>query len=437
MSHAFAAPQSQGHFHYLDCCIYLPRLDHRHAVALEANLGLDATGIPDTVQREQRALVMHEVTHLLDMTTTNWGLEFTYRKLRLAQHHLGLTSASENPLEVLMLNFSEVAMHRLLFKPDPTLHLGVCERMTHGLIEDARLGIVVQFQFWQLGKVVLQVPLSILSVLEANAYANEILLSLSDIDRMPDPHEKRITKAIYEKETLEALNNPELCEYTLLVRLVRLHFPDLEFEQQLNLVAALARFTLNLGVADLSMVANRLAFSNNYLGGALKMDLRRGASRAIVFLKTIFGLYAALHDESGADLSQQLRISPHAAIHELWSRQTDGMLGALDEFAPMLHKLPHDTGLHDLEVFTNTAIVNRQMLATQPPGRLAFSALQLPDILLGDNTAVRMPNRLALDMFASLEANLPVLCWLQSQCNEAAAIRKFYMSPQVAASLGR
>ncbi len=430
MSNALFAVQSLAQYQFLDGYVNLAKWDEPQQKRMEAALALPKDGVPSPQMTEDRALLMHEITHFLDATTTLWGQEFTWRKINAAK--LIKNGEDEDKVhvavEALMLNLSELAAHHALRKATEVETLRSDLVMVHQLVRDERHGLLISFHLMDSGRIIHTIPLSMRSILEANAYANENLLRISDARRNPDAKIAAVEQKLIENTLIKALANPELSEYTILIRLTRLHFPQLDLEQQLVLVAVLARFCLDVDSLSMSAISPHLDFQNAFLGEAIKMDLRRGASRAVLFIKTVFGIYSEIEEGVSSGLMDLLMNDPKRAIIQFWTERVGLQIDILADKEFMLEGMPSGSGLLDEQIFAKTSQHNRALLKNFPAGKIPFEEFFLIDSLLGDLTPVRPPNRVDIDVEAALDDNLAVLGRLQTLCADE-KISKFHMGP--------
>lgn len=140
-----------------------PRYDARHASAIECALRDHDGHAEDDWSRGVVGTAYHEATHFLDLTATNWGLEYTIRKLRLVQSSMAATPDADelaDRLEVFMLSSAELGMHRHL------AHTGdrspaACDTLRHQVRVDPRFGPLIEIHYIHAGAMHHLVPLSI------------------------------------------------------------------------------------------------------------------------------------------------------------------------------------------------------------------------------------------------------------------------------------
>jgi len=182
MDFNFYTPDDEVKFDFNSLIIFCYKLESgdllriTEAISWRRNLGTF-----DRHRSRLRAVLMHEVTHFLDMTTTMAGLQYAIRK-NLLLDSIG-TDKEEKQAGVFMLEAAEYAMHDELVIPGKVPALD-CPIIRQQLRYDERFGAYVSVLYERHGRYEHQVPLSMLSLLEASAIANEYLRVLcSDLCR--------------------------------------------------------------------------------------------------------------------------------------------------------------------------------------------------------------------------------------------------------------
>lgn len=429
--HRLANTLSVAHFHYIDGYVCLQSWENQQQEEIHCALG--ESGWTTRFGRDVRAIVAHETAHLLDMTTTLWGMEFLHRKHALHKALLdGDADHIKERLEVLMLSYSEIATHQALYAPKGEARLNPRLVHKHGLEINEMFGALIRVFYYEGKDVVVDTPLSILSILEASAYASEIIQRLMDLSKIPDDAERLMEVALYETEVKASLCDPNYIEYTLLLRLTRDHFDWLSIGQLAHFVAALTRFALDIPALAFSAIAEVIGstFQNVQVGAVITHDMRRSASRPVLAFKTMLLMYQwahALPDEDRVRFEIRIRDFPREAIDEFWCEVSDhyDLARQWNEFDALLQRHPDSAGLHDEAVFRMTSMANRDALARHAPGVIPLQSLLLPDMLLGDDTVINLPNRFNVDVLASVEKNRSALGRMSTLIHEAAP-RKFY-----------
>lgn len=382
--------------------------------------------------RDLKSLFVHEVTHFLDLTTTLWGLEYTARKSALLDKiHLG--EDHEQALNVFMLNTSELEMHKALLVRDGESLAGCT--MNHGLMIHPDYGPIIVVIYYRDGVECHKIPLSMLALFEAHATANEVLSKIRDIDQIPDENERIVAHAHVNQEFNEHLHDPALTEYTLLLNLAKLHFPELSLRELLVFFSALARFTMNQDALSLSILSDRMRFLPTEAGDALSLDMKRGTSRAVVAFKTLLFMHEWISKGTPMENSENinmLKTRPNKAIRQLWEDDNVKFMDAMAQierncYLGLLQNRRHD--LPDFEIVSASIAANMALLENSPVGLLSLSDLTLMDAILNEDfTPIAMPKRLDIDAISYFDQFYPFMAKLK-KLYQAKKASKFFITP--------
>jgi hypothetical protein len=379
-----------------------------------------------------KSLVVHEVTHFLDFTTTMWGIEFILRKMALVD----LIQAEQDydaKLRVFMLNLAELDMHKELIVFTPDISLESCI-FSHELKYTEQYGTLIMIYYSHGDKRCHEVPLSMLSILEANAFANEFLSILCDIDLIDDPTAKQHWHTVAQKQFDKYLYSPDHSEYTVILYLARIHFPELTLRELLIFVSTLTRFALDLGSMDMSMLSNLifLTFINERLGDSISLDMKRGASRHLVVFKTILLMHGWLHNLKQSEKDNHitlLKCDAMLGIRSFWVNFGAVFYEINDfELEWSLKYINQSKSMIDKDIVRMSMDKNRALVQRTAPGTLQLNQLHVPDIILDDNSIVTMPNRMDIDVVNYYENNITLLNDLERICN-AEKTSKFHIHP--------
>jgi len=335
-------------------------------------------------------------------------------------------------LEVLLLSFSEIATHKALYTPRSPERLRRSLVYKHALVNHDVFGAIIRVLYFDGDRVVVDAPLSMLSVLEANAYSAEIVQRISDIEQLVDELERKFELACYEEEVKSSLCDTSYIEYTLLIRITWAHFAWLSLKEVARFVAALSRFSLDMPTILFAMIVPVIdgSFQNREAGSVIAHDMRRSASRSVLLFKTVLFMHEWLNglpNDKQEKRMAEIREVPRHAIDQFWSEAYGGYRGVAewDEFDGSLASHPDSAGHHDERVLRETAEFNRKLLMSVDSGVVPFDRLRLPDILLGDNVAIAFKNRVDLDIQESLEVGMGVLSIMSGLVRNSDP-RKFY-----------
>ena len=275
-----------------------------------------------------------------------------------------------------------------------------------------------------------------LSVLEANAYSNEVLYKILACEKLNDCEQKFEYRNKIESDFHELLSDNTQSEYTLLINLVKIHFPYLSLKELLVYVSALCRFTLDLNDMGCSAVSNYIerTIEQKAAGATISHDLRRAGSRAVIFFKTALGIHQWVNEadfEEGARIKKLLTNNPFIAISQFWEAKSDGFkivqgFADLFMFENTLNRVISLPGAVGVEIFSESSRINRAQLNNKPLAMIEFKDLKLFDILLEDDTVISVPNRINLDIEEYLELNFESICATESIWDKA-PVKKFFV----------
>lgn len=386
------------------------------------------------VLRTMKSLVIHEYVHFLDLTTTLWGMEYIARKNLLAKA-IADDGEIQTRKDVSLINVSELHAHEQLVR---TSGVGLLKTtlMNHEVVIDERFGPIIFIYYSVEGEIIQSVPLSMMAVLEANAYACEILSRIYDAERLVDPVARAIALQEAEDDFECILDDPSQSVYTVLISLAKLHFPLLDTKQLMLLMNALVKFTLDLNSFEMSEMANYVqrSIESKYAGEVISDDMRRGASRAVVAFKTILIMHDWRHTISSQARShhdQLLEQNPQFAIEHCWSsigmttlskEITDNEFNVQYENMYSLCLLEEEFKLYSESKF------NRSALSCGNVAEVGLDNLKLMDVFLEDGSVACPPNRIDIDVEGYLLSYAYISVEIDKLCHGDSAA-KFFRLP--------
>lgn len=412
---SLSTPNVNGRFDYGSNLIELDRYDSRHKAFIEQALRFPKASIDKDYHSVQkvRAYALHEVTHFIDFTTTLWGVEYIARKSAL----LGkLISGADfqQALDVFMLNASEIEMHDDLKEGDGSIELLSCDVVSHAVMYDKAHGGYIYICFLNKGEIVYKTPVSMLSVIESNAFSNEFIGLLVDLEKVEDVVGREIEKQRIERELNGYLDSPEFSEYTVFIYLAKKHFSCFDLKDVLSLVSSLCRFSMSISTVDMAKMANILegSFKEQVVGNQICMDMRRGGCRHVLCFKTLLFLYGWVEEMSGSmreSLLDNLRRRPFDTICLLWKERFNvDVIWSLAEleFGVMCRSIKESSILLDHYMVEESKKANGGVSSRIPPGMIGIERLKAPNILLGDCEEVKLPNGFDMSSMCYFDENI-------------------------------
>jgi hypothetical protein len=340
-------------------------------------------------------------------------------------------------LAVFAVETGEIDIHKELIV-EGTLPPTACQRLTHQLQYEEKFGVVLIINYCSGDTIHHQVPLSTLSLLEAHATANEFLSILEYAATTSD----LVDAAIIKRETRESfddlLDDVSRIEYSVLLNLARIHFPELDLKPLMAMISTLARFSLDATFGRIGIIANRIeeTFSNRSLGHFLAMELRRDSQRALIFFKTVLFMYEwkeLLSPEGKDRYLLLLESDPHTAMVEMWVKYKGVDTEDFDDsfeflFEGALERLgEYQTTLCDAMLAAEN-LQNRKIIGNRPIGSIALPSLKLIDMALHDGTIIKAPNSISLDIEAYFYSNMELFSRMERRYREYKGTR-IHMPP--------
>lgn len=339
------------------------------------------------------------------------------------------------PLSVFMLNAAELHSHKELIKKGE-IPLTRATSMTHTVEVNSSFGPIIYMHYNLNGKPFHSVPLSLLSVLEANAYSNEVLYKILACAKLGDCDQKFEYRNKIESDFHELLSDNTQSEYTLLINLVKIHFPYLNLRELLVFVSTLCRFTLDLSVVGCSAVSYHIerTIGQKAAGATISHDLRRAGSRAVIFFKTALGVHQWINEtnyEDGKRIRELLASNPLMVISEFWEAMSDSFKIVKDfadsfMFDTVLDSIISHSGAIGIEIFAESSRLNRAQLNNKPLALIEFRDLKLLDIFLEDDTVISVPNKIELDLESYFELNCELISATESIWDKT-PVKKFFV----------
>jgi len=388
--------------------------------------------------RDIRALVKHEITHFLDHTTTLWGLEFLFRRSCLIRSLKQRESDVKQRLDVYLLNAAELQMHSDLIKIHKKIPFDQCSSVNHELVQDKLHGPTIIIKFYQGKELVCDVPLSMLSLLEANAIANEYLSRFDDLAYM-NQEDKIVADAAVERRLEKILNETDLAEYSVLIRLAKMHFRFFDTRQLLAYMSVLVNFCLNATIYSLGAISENIrhSFKNKRIGTGIWADLCRGMSRHVIAFKTILLMYNWIDISSPEKKQRIIEIMmshPYQAIEMFWDEHRVSKIVEVGfEKDASLEFLREEGFEEEFGIASQAIKKNRNWLQRGNLEGSSFSEIASIDILLCDDSIVPYPYRIDFDVLNHSYKVIDVYTKLDEITKES--IKKFHMPLEQASEM--
>lgn len=431
------SPDVEGYFDYVTSIVNITRYEGRHKRLLrKAILPKPGSNKVDFQLIEALKLVVHEFTHYLDLTTTVWGVEFLIRR------DTALATISEEggeAVNVSMLNVSEILMHEDLVRLHRTVRLESI-KLEHALVYNKKYGAIIIVHLFKHGDFVAEVPLSMLSLLEANAVANEMIAEIKWIStvcgELSDFHEKRIASRLD-----EIIKDPSRLEYNILHMLIKVHFTKVSFFSKLAFSVAIFDFSLNLSGIDMAALANLLVrtINNQKIGDMLCNDLCRGMSRHIIAFKLILIVYEYVEGAklSAGELNEALAENPLGIIISALSHfglELPSYRGNFYSFSDVEYNIGIRTlrgkkGKFEPKGHISSILKNRGIRRSSKYIVDGLKRYKLPDLLLDDEARFKMPTRQRYNVIKHWDSMYDDCRMLNRLANNPDVMKKFHMGP--------
>ena len=438
---ASSTAKIHGHYDFFTGLITLDKFTENDLPLIESALikSPPPTNAPEAITlRDIRALIKHEVTHFLDHLTTIWGIEFLYRRSRLVESLMHVGADAQQPLGVYLLNATELQMHGDLIKIHKDIAFDKCDVVRHQLVQSRLYGPIIIVKFFQNDDLVCDVPLSMLSLLEANAIANEYLARFDDLTHM-DQEDRVIAEKAVERRLHKILNEPNLAEYSVLIRLAKIHFTFFDTRQLLSYMSVLVNFCLNASIFSLGAITENIrhSFGNRNIGDGIWADLCRGMSRHVIAFKTIMFMYNWIHTSSPEKRQNLVRVmvsDPYHAIELFWDEHRRSKFnGGQFEKTASLQILKAGNFEEDFSVCSQAIEKNRRWAQQRNLRGCDFDEIACIDILLGDDSVVSCPQRIDFDVTA--HSYKIVGPYTKFDYLTKDSVSKFHMPPELASAM--
>ncbi|MCX8878120.1 hypothetical protein NOL18_13340 [Vibrio parahaemolyticus] len=365
----------------------------------------------------------HETTHLLDCTSTLWGMEYTCRMYNW------FSTQSEEYLKVISLNDAEIQMHSHLLKVPSKFRRLL--KLKYSLEHDESCGVFVHIHYLdEYSDVIQSTPITMLSLLEGHAYAQEQLLSCELYDKEVDI----VSSALLSSKVSEDIGSLNCSEYSCFLALINQLFPELKLRQQLLIMILISRFSLNTPtffIGSFSEYILRHIFHGapEELISTLKMEMSRGMHRSSLCLVLLLCL--AIHSETTRKIDDTTSLREIENILLKVYQRKDQSIDDVKNELQTHYNLEFELLLELLE---EKGAYLAHSLAIQFKDKDwyfdDFSALELPDFFLSNGDLVKPCSRLDFNSEQHLENKLDIVVGLEQALKELGVARQ-HLYPSV------
>ena len=193
-------------------------------------------------------LCQHEYTHWLDNTSTLWGINFlnTLYKTYDIEDFREFLNGNQDFINLnnTILNMRDhhynIKKFDITDNPIPWKYQYIVQ-----VVEDDYIKIIVNFLNKNTHEIICSVPMSVLSILETSAIAQELGMRITLIMTMLKDGEEIVESKLFEKEIIKQIYNPSLTEYSVAVHIVANAIQVEDIMVAYTISSILSRFVLN------------------------------------------------------------------------------------------------------------------------------------------------------------------------------------------------
>lgn len=358
----------------------------------------------------------HETTHLIDGTSTLWGMEYTSRMYNW------FNTPSETYLKVLSLNDAEIQMHSKLLSPrsEPNRFL----KLKYSLEHDKHCGVFVHMHYLNEYNVVLQsTPITMLSLLEGHAFSQEQLLACEFYERNDDI----VSITLLENSVEREISNLSGSEYSCFLAFINQLFPDLKLSHKLLIMILISRFSLNAPTFFIAsfpeyILSHIFPGAPQELVSALKMEMARGMHRSTFCFALLLCL--AMHSETTKITNSTSLEQMEEVLLKIYQSENE----SIEDVKSSLHwhwKMQFEMLVKLLsEKNANLASKLSEQLISKNWYFDELNALKLPDFFLSSDDKVEPLNRLEYDMEVHVEEMLEKVVNLETALKDIGVARQ-------------
>jgi len=363
----------------------------------------------------------HETTHLLDSTSTLWGMEYTCRMYNW------FNTPSDEYLKVISLNDAEIQMHtKLLQNLNAAQHFS---KLKYSLEYDEQCGVFVHMHYLnEYDGLIQSTPVTMLSLLEGHAYSQEQLISCDLYAG------NLVSSSLLVSKVNDDINSLNGSEYSCFLAMVSQLFPELELRQKLLIMILISRFSLNVPTFFISsfpedILSHIFSGAPQELISALKMEMSRGMHRCTLCL--VLMLCLAIHSESTERITDSTTLEQMERV----------LLKVFQRHNQTIENVRSSLILqYELEFELLTELLNEKgaclakQIAEQFKGKNWYfddlNTLQLPDFFLSNGNKVQPSIRIDYDIEEHMNNMLEKVVELERSLKELGIARQ-HLYPHV------
>lgn len=342
-------------------------------------------------------LAAHEYTHFIDTTSTLWGFQHLnlMNKAYLASDKNGAQESEfsnaklfyDHSRRIRLPNYYTVVASGIenVFPWQSDMSIGYLFS-SNGLPTDQPI-LFSRFSNYR-GELLARSPISVVSLLEASAMAQELLLH-SALIQLTDEDFRLVEQRQFAQRTLDYIYNPEITEYSVCAHIVANKQKCSDVLAAFRLCAIIVRTLLNLSkdaiqkVADTCPVAELMKLEKeNAFVKAMHHGLRNG-NLGILFYVICLALPERAYENSQAAIR-----GVGEALRTLGLDFSSIMLGAESRASEILDDLVGST-IQPISVLANAGYDNFKKIRYSD-FELNFSNLNFPPALLSDSSVVHI-----------------------------------------------
>lgn len=363
--------------------------------------------------------IRHEFTHLLDSTTTLWGMEYSCRMYHWLQNPINRN------LEVFLLNDTEIQMHHKL---NISHKISQFEKVKYSLEYNQDVGVYILIHYLdEQDDIIQSTPVTMLSLLEVHAYAQENLFAYD----LYNQSNNFVSKKILDRKIKKDINTLTISEYTCLLALLDQLLPIHSLESKIKIAIVAARLSLNFPDFLMALIPETLLIhiynkAPKQLVSSLHMELTRGMHRStLCMIFIIVFCISKQNDNSPLAFSEIEEIM--LDILTTANRNT----ASVKEMMQMHWDITHEVTIELLNE-KNAHLASSMATKNKDNSWYEFdiSTIPLPDFYLSTGELVKMPNHISFDMDTHLEKNMRSITTLEKKLKTIKLMRQ-HLTPAV------